>query len=258
MYEQDRIARLNAPTPRERLEALRALTEARHAAGRERPAPGRDVNNHIHTTYSFSPYSPAKAVWMAAEAGLATAGLMDHDSIGGAREFIEAGRILGLPTTIGAECRASFAATPLAGRRINNPDQETIAYVALHGVPHSRIDALTAFFEPVRQARAKRNREMTARLNVLLEPAGIARQRPVRRRHWRRCVDVAGMGKVMRAAGQPEAEQAQLGDGLRRRGRDAQQFGVVMAVIHPQVTVRRVQWRQRSGLRRRFHARPLS
>lgn len=174
MYEQDRIARLNAPTPRERLEALRALTEARHAAGRERPAPGRDVNNHIHTTYSFSPYSPAKAVWMAAEAGLATAGLMDHDSIGGAREFIEAGRILGLPTTIGAECRASFAATPLAGRRINNPDQETIAYVALHGVPHSRIDALTAFFEPVRQARAKRNREMTARLNVLLEPAGIA------------------------------------------------------------------------------------
>ena len=132
MFEQDRIARLNAPTPRERLEALRALTEARHAAGRERPAPGRDVNNHIHTTYSFSPYSPAKAVWMAAEAGLATAGLMDHDSIGGAREFIEAGRILGLPTTIGAECRASFAATPLAGRRINNPDQETIAYVALH------------------------------------------------------------------------------------------------------------------------------
>lgn len=165
---------LNAPGRRERLEALRSLVEARRAAGRERPAPGRDVNNHIHTTYSFSPYSPTKAVWMAAEAGLATAGIMDHDSIGGAREFIEAGRIAGLPTTIGAECRASFAATALAGRRINNPDQETIAYVALHGVPHSRIDALAAFFEPVRQARARRNREMTARLNVLLQPAGIA------------------------------------------------------------------------------------
>ncbi|MGI5869784.1 MAG: PHP domain-containing protein [Kiritimatiellia bacterium] len=173
MNEQEHIAKLNAPTSSERLDALRAWVEERRAAGCERPVRGRDVNNHIHTIYSFSPYSPTKAVWMASEAGLATAGIMDHDSIAGAREFIEAGRILGFPTTIGAECRASFAATPLAGRRINNPDQETVAYIALHGVPHSRIDALASFFEPIRQARARRNRDMTVRLNALLEPAGI-------------------------------------------------------------------------------------
>ena len=81
------------------------------------------INNHIHTTYSFSPYSPTKAIWMAFNAGLATAGIMDHDTISGAGEFIEAGRIMGMATTIGIECRVDFSKTPIGGRRINNPDQ---------------------------------------------------------------------------------------------------------------------------------------
>ncbi len=164
---------LNAPDVRQRLDALRACVGARRQAGHARATPGRDVNSHIHTTYSFSPYSPTRAVWMAAEAGLATAGIMDHDSIAGAREFIEAGRLVGLPTTIGAECRVSFADTPLGDLRINNPDQTGVAYVAMHGIPHSRIDAVQTFFEPVRQARDLRNRAMTRRMNALLDPAGI-------------------------------------------------------------------------------------
>ena len=61
----------------------------------------RDVNNHIHTTYSFSPYTPAQAVRKAKESGLAVAGIVDHDSISGAREFIAEGERVGLPTTIG-------------------------------------------------------------------------------------------------------------------------------------------------------------
>ncbi len=171
--EQRLIAQLNAPLLHDRLQALRALKKLRDEGTLPLPSSGRDVNNHIHTTYSFSPYSPTKAVWLADQAGLATAGIMDHDSISGAREFSEAGVILNFPTTIGAECRASFAGTPLEGRRINNPDQATVVYVALHGIPHSSIDALAKFFEPIRAARAQRNRDMTARLNTLLEPAEI-------------------------------------------------------------------------------------
>jgi len=174
MTEEKLLQKLNAASSTERLEALRELVERREAAERPPALRGRDVNNHIHTTYSFSPYSPTKAVWMAAEAGLVTAGIMDHDSISGAREFIAAGEMLGLPTTIGAECRVSFAGTSLEDRRINNPDQAGIAYVTLHGVPHNRIDALAAFLEPVRHARAVRNRKMTARLNDLLQPADIS------------------------------------------------------------------------------------
>ncbi|MDW7659144.1 MAG: PHP domain-containing protein, partial [Bacillota bacterium] len=171
--EQSLIQALNDPDRTRRLSALQELRDCvSDRAGVT--AGGQDVNNHIHTHYSFSPYSPAKAVWMAARSGLATAGIMDHDTIAGAREFIEAGRIYDLPTTIGAECRVSFADTPLAGRRINNPDQDTVAYVALHGIPHSQIDAVADYFRPILAARGWRNRQMTRHLNDLLHPAGIS------------------------------------------------------------------------------------
>ena len=73
---------LNCP---EGLENLKELMKTE-----PQPETGRDVNNHIHTTYSFSPYSPTAAVWFARAAGLCTCGLMDHDSIAGAEEFLAA------------------------------------------------------------------------------------------------------------------------------------------------------------------------
>ncbi len=168
------IEDLNSPLMIDRLEALRELKARLDAGEITQPAISRDVNNHIHTQYSFSPYSPAKAVWMAYQAGLRTAGIMDHDSISGAQEFTVAGQILGLPTTIGCEIRASFAGTAMAGRRINNPDQETVAYIALHGVPHTEIDALDKFLQPIRKARGIRNRQMIGRLNMRLAGTGLA------------------------------------------------------------------------------------
>ena len=135
---------------------------------------GEDINNHIHTTYSFSPYSPTRAIWEAFRAGLRSAGIMDHDSISGAREFIEAGTIAGIATTIGIECRADFSSTRLNGRRINNPDQKSNAYIALHGIPHQYINDFKAYFRPFIRARHRRNILMTDRINRLFASAGIA------------------------------------------------------------------------------------
>jgi hypothetical protein len=166
-------ASLNAPEKEERLAALETLG-AELAAGRlPRPTTGEEVNNHIHTFYSFSPYSPAAAVWMSYASGLGTAGIMDHDSISGAHEFIAAGRGVGLATTIGVECRCDCSGTPLAGRRINNPDQLSNAYVALHGIPHTRIEAVAEYFRPRVEARNRRNRLMTERLNAVLPEAEL-------------------------------------------------------------------------------------
>jgi hypothetical protein len=169
----DLVNALNAPLMIDRLAALQALKARLDSGEIARPAVARDVNNHIHTCYSFSPYSATKAVWMAFQAGLTTAGIMDHDSISGALEFTTAGQILGLPTTVGCELRASFAGTSLEGRRINNPDQDTVAYIALHGVPHTEIDALDQFLQPIRKARGLRNRQMVNRLNERLAGNGI-------------------------------------------------------------------------------------
>ena len=110
---------------------------------------------------------------MAYNAGLKTAGIMDHDSLSGAREFIEAGKITGILTTIGVECRVSMKNTPLAEKRINNPDQKGIAYTTIHGVPHQHIDEVIAFFKPYVKARNERNRKMIDRINALTAPYGI-------------------------------------------------------------------------------------
>ncbi len=162
---EEALRLLNAP---ERLENLKKLV-----AETEKPVQGNDVNNHIHTTYSFSPYSPTAAVWFAREAGLCTCGLMDHDSIGGAEEFLAATKIVKLGATIGIECRVSFADTPFAGRRINNPDQNSVAYMALHGVPHNKTEEVNAFFAPYRAHRNERNRKMVAAVNGLMGQYGI-------------------------------------------------------------------------------------
>ncbi len=159
---------LEHPLRSRRLEAITGLSSALQSGEISPPRVTEDVNNHIHTIYSFSPYSPAKAVWMSRMAGLTTAGIMDHDSISGAEEFIEAGSAIGLATTIGVECRCDFSITSLAGRRLNNPDQLSNGYVALHGIPHSQIERVSRYFEPYREARNRRNKLMVGRLNGIL------------------------------------------------------------------------------------------
>lgn len=156
------------------LDELREIRSQLDAGVIAPPARTAYVNNHIHTTYSFSPYTPAEAVYTAWKNGLGTAGIMDHDSTAGALEFIEAGRILDFPVTCGVECRVDMSDTALCGRRINNPDQVSVAYVAMHGIPHGNIERVNDFFAPYRAARNVRNRAMCEKINGLMEPYGIS------------------------------------------------------------------------------------
>ncbi|MBR2500676.1 MAG: PHP domain-containing protein [Clostridia bacterium] len=162
---------LDKKTKEERLEALSDMI-SKGVLGERKVT--EEVNNHIHTKFSFSPYTPTMAVVMAYDAGLSTAGIMDHDSISGAEEFIKAGEIVGMSTTIGIECRASVAKTALNGRRINNPDQKSVIYMALHGVPHTQISKVTEFFKPYTEKRNERNKKMIANINELLKPYDIS------------------------------------------------------------------------------------
>ena len=166
------IAVLNKLNSGDKAARLRSLTEVMQNT-EFMPADPRMINNHIHTTYSFSPYSPAAAVYAARSEGLCTAGIVDHDSIGGAEEFIEAGKIVGIPTTIGIETRVSMAGTPFATRRTNNPDQPGVSYMVMHGVPHENIGKVQAFFAPLRAKRNERNRKMVAKINGLYAADGV-------------------------------------------------------------------------------------
>ena len=169
------LNQLNADTREERLANLRGLLPS---AGFPPMAP-QYINNHIHTTYSFSPYSPTAAVYASRAEGLCTAGIIDHDSIAGAREFLEAAEIAGMPATIGMECRVDMSGTRLQGRRTNNPDQVGVSYMTIQSVPHDKIDVLDRFFAPYRDARNRRNQAMTARINELLPEIGLDFERDV-------------------------------------------------------------------------------
>ena len=170
MIDEKILNALNAKSSPDRLDALKQAVQTANMP----PVVDRYINNHIHTSYSFSPYSPAAAVYAARAEGLATAGIVDHDSMGGAKEFIAAGDIVGMPVTVGFECRVSMAGSPFAHIRTNNPDQKGVSYVVVHGVPHAMIDRVQEFFAPLRAFRNERNKKMTDGINALLSPFGIS------------------------------------------------------------------------------------
>jgi hypothetical protein len=161
----------------ERLAALSAL-EREAPPGSEKTG---EINNHIHTIYSFSPYTPSMAALRAREAGLEAAGSVDHDSIAAAEEMIAACSVLGIGGCVGFELRVSFKtrldgrAGPFADRKINNPDSEGLAYMTVQGAPKPALPLIQAFLEPIRQERRLRTEAMTEAANTLLSEAGIGK-----------------------------------------------------------------------------------
>ena len=161
------ITKLNDKNVEERLSALSVIAKN----GDKPHKRENDANNHIHTIYSFSPYSPTKAAFMAYSAGLTSAGIMDHDSLSGAKEFFKATEILGLGSTCGVEVRAKFNRRHWG--KINHPDQEDCIYMAAHGVPHQNLDAFNAYLAPFRAKREERNRKMCEKINARFSAFGI-------------------------------------------------------------------------------------
>jgi hypothetical protein len=155
-----------------RIEALQTFVGEGGLAGAVNP--GKESNNHIHTIYSFSPYTPAMAALKARKAGLSVAGSVDHDSYAAAAEMRESCRVLGLGCVTGFEVRVSFRHTAFAGRKINSPDSTGIAYMTVQGIPAKETDRVHEFLRPIVIERQKRNRLMVNALNKLLASADFA------------------------------------------------------------------------------------
>jgi predicted metal-dependent phosphoesterase TrpH len=130
------------------------------------------VNNHIHTIYSFSPYSPAMAALKASEAGLLAAGSVDHDSAEAAKELKAACALLGIGGCSGFEIRVTLAR--FADRKINNPDSPGNAYITVQGIPSQSLEKCAAFLKPIREARLERSRKMADAASGILRDAGLS------------------------------------------------------------------------------------
>ncbi len=149
-------------------------------AGQDLPPLTRESNNHIHTIYSFSPYTPTMACRRGREAGLQVVGSVDHDSVAAAGEMRDAGTILGMGVVTGFECRVMLHSAdevasgraPFAERKLNNPDSVGVAYMTVQAIPaHARQEA-EEVLRPIRAARLERTRRMTEGANEVLGALG--------------------------------------------------------------------------------------
>jgi hypothetical protein len=166
------IEKLNSRNKSSRLEAISDIAK-KIRSGEVTRRETEEVNNHVHTIYSFSPYSPSGAAYFAWKAGLQTIGIMDHDSIAGCEEMILACKKLGLASTVGCEIRVNFNQTKLEGRQLNSPDSKNIAYIAIHGIPKRQFKRIRIFLKPINERRNHRNYLMIDRMNQLLKDYGI-------------------------------------------------------------------------------------
>ena len=64
------------------------------------------IDLHLHTYYSDGTMSPKALVALAAEQGVDTIAITDHDGIGGIREGLEAGKQYGVRVLTGVELSA--------------------------------------------------------------------------------------------------------------------------------------------------------
>nr|WP_255621950.1 PHP domain-containing protein [Tessaracoccus sp. OS52] len=149
-------------------------------SGHEVPEFTLESNNHIHTIYSFSPYTPSMACLKGREAGLQVVGSVDHDSIGAAAEMRDAGAILGMGVVTGFEIRVTLH-TPaevtagtarFANRKLNNPDSEGVIYMTVQGIPADARAEADDFLRPIRERRLERTRRMAAAANQILTELG--------------------------------------------------------------------------------------
>ena len=159
---------LDSKSVEERLASVKALGESIKAGVKQTD----EVNNHVHSTYSFSPYSPAEIPARAKEAGLGTVGIMDHDSVSGCEEFLNAAKAIGIAATAGCEIRVNMDGTLVEGRKTNNPDEPNVSYIAFHGIPRNQFAAVTEFLKPITMARIARDRKEVERLNAKLAQLG--------------------------------------------------------------------------------------
>jgi hypothetical protein len=156
----------------ERVAALKGFVDSGGLA--DMPPFNGEINNHIHTVYSFSPYTPAMAALKAREAGLEAAGSVDHDSYAAAAERRRACALLGMGCVTGFELRVSLKHTEFARRKINSPDSCGIVYMTVQGVPENAAPLVHAFLSPFNEERGKRNRLMVDDLNKIISAAGMA------------------------------------------------------------------------------------
>jgi len=172
--------RLDSFDSAERKEALLALREKVEAGEVTFPQPGRYVNLHCHTFFSYNSYgySPTKFAYLARREGLAVAGVVDFDVLDALEEFLEAAKCLGLKACAGLETRVFVP--EFSDKVINSPGEPGISYYMGIGFPKAELQGRQRqFLLGLRETAQQRNRELTERVNDYLQPVVLDYEKDV-------------------------------------------------------------------------------
>ena len=168
---QELESKLDSFDAGERKQALVSLLEKVKAGRIELPKPGRFVNIHCHTFFSYNTYgySPTKFAWLARKAGLAVVGTTDFDVLDALDEFREACRLLSLKGCSGLETRVYVP--EFSARVINSPGEPGISYHMGVGFPNSQVPTTQRhFLRGLKRTAQQRNRDLMQRVNQHLSP----------------------------------------------------------------------------------------
>jgi hypothetical protein len=142
------------------------------------PAPGRRVNLHCHTAFSFNGYgySPSCFAWKARCEGLRVAGIVDFDVLDAVDEFLRACAALNLRGCAGIETRVFVR--QFETREINSPGEPGIAYhMGVGFTSGTAPDAM--LLAELKQTAQERNRRVAGRVNAFLAPVTVDYERDV-------------------------------------------------------------------------------
>lgn len=133
--------------------------------------PGRRADLHLHSTASDGLLSPAEVAQRAASAGLYAAALMDHDTMGGAREFLDGAARSGMQALCGAEIAAV-----LSGDEVH-----LLCYFL--SPPDGDLAALLAELSQGRRARAEEMLRRVRTLGYAVDAQSVLRNPQIGRPH---------------------------------------------------------------------------
>lgn len=154
-----------------RAEALCALMSKVQTGEIHLPPVKEEVNLHIHTFFSYNAngWSPSRIAWEAKKHGLVVAGIVDFDVLDGMEEFLSAGEILNLRTTVALETRVFIQ--EYAQHVINSPNEPGISYFMGAGcfqTPPQGSEAAETL-RSMRITALKRNIQVMHRVNDYLD-----------------------------------------------------------------------------------------
>jgi hypothetical protein len=192
---------LNSFDPGSRRAALESLAQQRPS-----PAERTNLNMHFHSFFSYNAegYSPSRIAWEARKAGLYAAGLCDFDVLDGLEEFLQAGLMLELRTTVNVETRVFLR--EYGHVDISSPGENGVTYIMGAGFARlpaegsSQAEGLGQYRERART----RNTALVERINshlpdiaidyekdvLPLAPAGSATERHIVSAYIRKAVTV--------------------------------------------------------------------